>query len=600
MRKGGLTILLLVLCLVGFHPTKGGAIAPLGAEPDSLNTPLEHYCEGIRLLHIVADTTEAQKAFQAALSLDSTYAPAHYKLAEMSLRSGFDPAALNHARTASSRDTTNKFYLELYARAQILAMELDGALESFRRLRKIDRHNPDNYRMTALLEEQAGNRPAAIALLDSAEVLFGRNPLLGGLKRRMLMQQGEHERALEEALEQIESAPYEAESHLSLGDIYHQTGRDSLARAAYQRALELDSTRLETLLTLADFHSRRRDYGAYFEVLPLIFRHPEFPLRDKISTFNRFTSDIRFYREFFPQLGTLARTLILSYPKEPEAVELYADYLIASGDIEQALALYKLRLEDLPPQFDYYTMVIDMESYLERPDSAHHYLRRAIAHFPENPQLRIQQGHLYTLHGNRYDEAEAAYREALKLASSDSLRSRIWGFMGDCYQRRSQGSLSSTEELFIQHEKAPKGWRKWLKRCYAAYDKALLFDRDNLSVLNNYAYFLALEKRDLERALEMSSRVVAIAGNEPTYLDTHAWVLFCLERYEEAKKVMQQAVSLDGRRSPTLLLHYGDILFALGEEFLAETYWKRALENGGDPVGINIRLDGLKNKKAKP
>lgn len=600
MRKGGLTILLLVLCLVGFHPTKGVGIAPLGAHPDSLNTPLELYTEGIRLLHVRSDTVAAQKAFQAALALDSTYAPAHYKLAETGLKNRFDPMALNHAREASRRDTTNKFYLELYARAQVLGMQLDGALESFRRLILIDRHNPDNYRMTALLEEQAGNRRAAIALLDSAEILFGRQPLLGGMKRRMLMQDGQHERALNEALEQIESAPYEAEGHLSLGDIYHHTGRDSLALGAYRRALELDSTRLDILLTLADFHSHRRDYGAYFEVVPLIFRHPEFPLQDKISTYNRFTSDIRFYREFFPQLGTLARTLILSHPKEPEVVELYAGYLIASGDMEQALALYKLRLEDQPPRLNYYTMVVDMESYLERPDSAHHYLREAIDRFPENPQLRIQQGHLYTLHGNRYDEAEAAYHEALKLAPTDSLRSLIWGYIGDSYQRRSQGTHSSTEELFAHPETTPKGWRKWLKRCYAAYDKALQFDRDNLSVLNNYAYFLAFEKRNLERALEMSSRVVALAGNEPTYLDTHAWVLFSLRRYEEAKKVMQQAVSLDGRRNPTLLMHYGDILFALGEKFLAETYWKRALENGGDPVGLILRLDGLKNNTPKP
>lgn len=600
MRRGWLTISLLVLCLAGFRPTKGTEIAAAGIETDSLHSPLHLYTEGIRRLHIAEDTTAAREAFHRALEIDSSYAPAHYKLAEIDLMTQRDKEALPHARRAYEADSTNKFYLTLYARAQVLSMQLDGALKSFHRLIRIDRHNPDNYRLTALLEEQAGNRPAAIALLDSAEVLFGQNPLLGGVKRRMLMQDGQHERALREALEGIESAPYEAENHLVLGDIHLHTGKDSLARKAYYRALELDSMHLETLLTLGDFHNRRREYKPYFDITTRIFAHPDFPLSEKISIFNRFTADTRFYREFFPQLGMLARTLILGYPKEPEVVELYARYLIASGDLEQALALYKLRLGDEPPQLDYYTMVVDMESYLERPDSALSYLEKAISLFPRNPQLHIQQGHLASLHGPRYEEAEAAYRRALELADSDSLRSVVWGFIGDSYQRRSQEGVSSAEELFEHPETAGKAWRKWLKKCYKAYEKALVFDRDNISVLNNYAYFLSLEGRQLEQALEMSSRVVALAGNEPTYLDTHAWVLFRLGRLDEAKKLLQQAVSLDGRRSAALLLHYGDVLSALGEEFMAEIYWKRALESGCDPKAVEQRIDGLKNKHTKP
>lgn len=607
MRKWWWTILWGLLCLAGFLPMESSAMRhPIPSltrdseKKDTLSTPLDHYAEGIRQLHILEDSTAAQQAFQRALLLDSEYGPAHYKLAEITLNDRGNDKALNHARRAYESDTANKFYLTLYARAQVLGRQLNEALKSFHRLTQIDRHNPDNYRMTALLEEQAGNRPAAIALLDSAEVLFGRNPLLGGLKRRMLLQDGQHERALTEALEQIESAPYEAENHLTLGDIYHHTGKDSLALSAYQRALELDSTHLETLLTLADFHNHRRDYGSYFEVMPLIFRHPDFPLQDKISSFNRYTSDIRFYREFFPQLGTLARTLILNYPKVPEVVELYTRYLIASGDVEQALSLYKLRLGDEPPRLEYYTMVVDMESYLDRPDSAEHYLRLAIERFPKNPALHLQRGHLATLHGNHFDEAEEAYQQALSLADNDSLRSQIWGYIGDSYQRRSQGDLVSFEELFEGPKPANKQWRKWLKRCYAAYDKALQLNRDNIYVLNNYAYFLSLEGRDLERALEMSSRVVALTDNEPTYLDTHAWVLYRLGRLDEAKKLLQQAVSLDGRRSPALQLHYGDVLAALGEYFMAEIYWKRALENGYNPAAIERRITELKQKKQTP
>jgi tetratricopeptide (TPR) repeat protein len=166
-----------------------------------------------------------------------------------------------------------------------------------------------------------------------------------------------------------------------------------------------------------------------------------------------------------------------------------------------------------------------------------------------------------------YDSAISLYNEALKHADNDTLRSSIMGYIGD-----------------IEHA------RDDMKRCYKAYNKALKYFADNSSVLNNYAYFLSLEERDLERALEMISRALECSQNNSTYLDTMAWVLYKLGRYTEAKKYMQQALSLDRSRGADYALHYGDILHALGEEFMAKTYWRKALERGADKEEIERRF----------
>ena len=89
----------------------------------------------------------------------------------------------------------------------------------------------------------------------------------------------------------------------------------------------------------------------------------------------------------------------------------------------------------------------------------------------------------------------------------------------------------------------------------------------------------------------MSTRAVELTDNNPTYLDTHAWVLFRLGRLEEARRTMQQAIALDSRNSAELALHYGDILHALGQRFMAETYWRKALERGYDAAAIARRLE---------
>ena len=596
MKQRCITILLVALFSLALLPGRGAGVEMHPSEGDSLNSPRYLYTEGIKYLSIHADSAAARRLWLRAVALDSLYAPACYKLAELSLQQADAPTALLYAERAYRGDTTNKFYLALYAHAQVMALRFQPALHSFRQLIRLDRQNPENYRMMALLEEQVGGRKAAIALLDSAEVLFGSNSRLGSVKRRMLMADRQYDRALQEAEAMVEAVPYEAENHLILGEILAMRGEDSLARRSLHRALEVDSTHLETMLTLADLYSQRQEFIPYLGIIRRIFEQEEFPLERKVDLFNRLTGDMRFYREYYPQISTLARTLAMRYPKEPSVVNLYAGHQIASGEVEQALALYKLHLEDEPPRLDYYTTIIDIERYLERPDSADHYLKRAIDRFPDRYELHLQRAFLEAGMRRNYAAAEASYEAALERVESDSLRSVVWGLMGDLHHLQIPVDTLPDEVVF-RDLKQNKAARKHLARCYQAYEKALKYDPENHSVLNNYAYFLALEGRDLERALVLSSRVVALKNEKnPTYLDTHAWVLHKLGRHEEAKRYLQQAVSLDGQRSADLQIHYGDVLAALGEEFMAEVYWKRALENGYYPAEVLRRIEALKEK----
>ncbi len=599
------TIVILLLCLAGLLPTKGQTAVGPADQPkgfsDSLLSPQYHYTQGIGKLHIHQDTSAAQEAFLRALKLDSLYAPALYKLSEVASAEQTPERALAHARRASELDSTNKFYLEHYARLQVMTQQT-GALQSFRRLIRLDRHNPDNFRILALLEEQAGRPDEAVRLLDSASVLFGRMVPLERLKRRMLIHQGKREEVFKSLQQSIEQDPYEVENLIELGHLHRYLGEDSLAVSSYHRALELDTANLKSMLSLAELHSEQREYYPYLSIMRRIFEHPDFLLQDKISTFQRFTSDIRFYREYYPQLNTLARTLALRHPQSPEVVRLYGDHLLISGEGEQALAHYKLHLDDEPPQVDYYTMTADLERYFKRPDSAYLYLDKALKKFPDNIDIYLRKSMLQASE-KRFDEAEATLHEAFYYIKGDSIQSLLWGYMGDVYQLRSQGDYPSAEAAAeaagrAENKKAAKEYNKWLKKAFTAYDKALTYNNRNISVLNNYAYFLSLAGRNLERALEMSSRVVALEPKEPSYLDTHAWVLYSLGRYEEAKRLLQQAVSLDGQRSATLQLHYGDVLSALGENFMAEVYWKRALENGAEAAEVERRIETQKQKQA--
>ena len=170
--------------------------------------------------------------------------------------------------------------------------------------------------------------------------------------------------------------------------------------------------------------------------------------------------------------------------------------------------------------------MIDIESYLQRPDSVDKYVHAALALFPDRVDFHMSKGHVMS-YSKQYDKALDAYRESLDYAATDSLRSVIWGMIGDTWHQKGiEGREDWDERMDLGIAEPDAAFRKYMKQCYKAYDRSLRYDPDNTMALNNYAYFLSIEGRDLERALSMASRVTALEDDNPTYLDTYAWVLY--------------------------------------------------------------------------
>ena len=115
------------------------------------------------------------------------------------------------------------------------------------------------------------------------------------------------------------------------------------------------------------------------------------------------------------------------------------------------------------------------------------------------------------------------------------------------------------------------------KKAYETYEQALKADPDRTSVLNNYAYYLSLEGKQLRKALKMSRRTVELEPDNATYLDTYGWLLYLLHRPKEAKPYFKHAMLYGGKDSAVILEHYSKVLEALGEDDLA-LYYKNLSE----------------------
>ena len=131
-----------------------------------------------------------------------------------------------------------------------------------------------------------------------------------------------------------------------------------------------------------------------------------------------------------------------------------------------------------------------------------------------------------------------------------------------------------------------------VNEAFAAYDSCLQWKPDNIGCLNNYAYYLGEQGKDLDKAEAMSYRVIKDQPNNGTYLDTYAWLLFLKKRYAEAQVYIDQALKNDSTslKSKVVLEHAGDIHAMNGNAEKAVEYWKMALKEGADKAVINRKI----------
>jgi tetratricopeptide (TPR) repeat protein len=130
-----------------------------------------------------------------------------------------------------------------------------------------------------------------------------------------------------------------------------------------------------------------------------------------------------------------------------------------------------------------------------------------------------------------------------------------------------------------------------LEKSYDAFEESLEFVEDAF-VMNNYAYFLATDKVDIQRALELSSKANETKPDEPNFLDTQALILYLLDRNEEALVLIQRAQEILGPDSAdaVFLEREGDILWELEEYDSAKAKWNEAVEAGGGKKRLNEKL----------
>lgn len=533
--------------------------------------------EGVRIAALSDEATSALPYFEKVLEIDSLHADAHYQLSRY-YASRNSKKALEHIEIALAADSANVDYLTQHCMALAGEKRFQEAKVSSTKLIALNPKNPAYYHTTALLYEYTNMPYMAISVLDSAEVKLGYNEELANLKRSLLIRVGQYDRAIEELQSVIANRPMEVENLVMLGNLYSYLGRDSLAEAAYDRALEVSPESVEVLGAQIAHLLDSKNEAKLLASIKKLFLSDGATLEQKLKIYDdHVVANEDFYRRNFFTINSLASTLYVKHPNDYSAASRYATHLIRAGELDRALGEYKRWAAAPSTPLDALLVVVDIEKYKGRRDSVLHYLDIAIERNPQMSDLHLRKAYEYmddpTPEGRKM--VVGSLKKAIEVAPDSLSKSNANASLGD----------------ILVDENPKKGYRY--------YRRALDLNPDNAQALNNWAYHLCENGGDLQQALRMSTRACELTPSNANNLDTKAWILHRMGRNDEAKPIMMRAISLDKSGEPTFLLHYADILAAEGEVFMAEIYYRRALEAGEDEKLIELKINQLKQPKGE-
>ncbi len=114
------------------------------------------------------------------------------------------------------------------------------------------------------------------------------------------------------------------------------------------------------------------------------------------------------------------------------------------------------------------------------------------------------------------------------------------------------------------------------------YDKALEANPYNANVLNNYAYTLAEQDLNLDKAEKMAKTSLEMHPGEASILDTYGWIVYKQGYYNLALNYIRKALQNGAADSQAVWEHLGDVLLKLNEKQEALEAWQKAAELEGD------------------
>lgn len=515
-----------------------------------------------------------------AYSLDSTNTSiAFYMGVAKFERTSFEhtdelTAALAQMRKHVEAHPEDKYEARLYAHAAFLVNQYQEGLRVLNIQHQLYPQDDNLLSTMADAYEKTSDYQKALAIYDTLQQWRGQSVELSSAKLKAYQALNDTTGAIHEMRALLASAPTNADYNLAMGKMLFMFGYRDSAMVYYDKAQQYEPDNGLTYLTKAEYYLALGDTLNYDRQTYQALVSTDLDVESKLQILVNYTKTLLSAKDTTHRTDHLFDVLIEQHPLEPQIRVLYSEYLMFIDNNEGAAEQIDYALNLDPTNEELWTRLMAYYLYAGNYEKAIEVGDKAIRLNPDNVELYSYLGSsCYSV--KQYDKAIEVYDKALAILDSTQVDDRSNLLSGKADVKFAMGDTIAA---------------------FALYDQSLDLNPDNPGTLNNYAYFLALSNRDLDKAERMSAKTIVEDAANPTYLDTYAWVFYMRKEYTMAQLYIEMAINNEEQPTSELFEHYGYILLANGDKQKALEQWRKAIELKPDNEQLVKQIEKISNE----
>lgn len=519
-------------------------------------------------LFINEDYNMSEQHYLVCLNIQPENAFLLYRLASISFQRKDFALAEQYIDKCLSYDNSNEWYLYLAGNIYTYSKHYDKAIAIFNKLISIYPNELDFYACLSDIYVKTNKYKKAIKVYDSIEDKFGIDESVILMKKDIYLLLNDKKKAENELIKLVEAYPNEYVYKRVVAGFYSETGQIEKSINAYKDVLKDVPNDGYSHIGLAGCYQILKDKPNFYSELKAGFVSNEVSCAFKVDIVYNLLRNQEVLKNEFEKVIDLTEILVKNYPEDPDVNTLYADLMLNKGNIEVArLALVKV-VETRKDKYQIWNQLLLIDNQLGDWLALYKHSNEALEYFPNLPFIYLLNG-ISSFQLSKYEQSFESLKSGYEiLLDDDPLQSDFLNFLGEvCYRLNNKETAYHYFEILL--EKEP----------------------DNLMILNNYSYYLSLDRSNLEKAQSMSQQTISKEPDNPTFLDTYAWILFEMKQYSEALKYIKKAIDNDITHSDVIIEHYGDILYFNDDSTGALEQWNRAklIGTGSDKLDEKIK-----------
>lgn len=560
-------------------------LATLLCQLSLAQTRLDYFMAEAAKSRMQGQWSKAMELYSHCLQIDSCSAEALYQLGRISFYLRQDSAGLEYLHKAVDLDPDNMYYIEPLAAILLRQGCEDDALPLLEHISKLQSNRSDVLSHLASIYSKTGRLEDAISTLDRLEMLEGKMSQLSNEKFSLYMEMGDSVKAFAELQSLCDEYPADLSYKIDMAYCYQQLGDYEKALQMYDEVRAIDPANVPLQMAMLDYYLSQGMDSLYDATRDSILYAPETETAKRVVLIQQMVQRMSPDSADTEQIIKRFERVLQLDSTNVELLTMYAAFLDYRQKPQEMIQSVMSRVLLVEPDNEMATQWL-LQYYASRKDyfSLEEICRRGVNYHPKDLVYPYFLG-MIMLERNNNAEALEVLDRGIRLRSEDTrlaLVSDAFTVKGDVFYK-----MGKHADAFLQ------------------YDSALVYNKDNVLCLNNYAYYLSLRNEYLDKAEEMSYRTIKAEPDNRTYLDTYAWILFMQAKYEQAQEYMDKVVPRDSSEqflmtdlytSTAILEHAGDIAWMNGDAERATYLWQLAVRRGDDEVTPILRKKAKKRK----